>query len=175
LASKFGQCPLCPKGRDVRLYGEGVCSYHYVHADVDLSKAVTIDQVRKVQVQSREEMLLKFWIDQAAQMPRYCENGCKRTLPTASSAAWVIKASIAHIVEKRNFESVIVHPMNRWFACKWCHTNYDDRGYSFQVTMPVWPLIVDRFKLFMEFIKPEERQFLNPQLWELLDKAHPLC
>jgi len=90
-------------------------------------------------------------------MPRHCENCGEYLNPYAP---WSSRAYIAHIVPKRHFESVMVHPLNRWFGCIDCHTNYDN-SLSIEVEkMNVYGVVVDRFRQFMHEIDPSELRHL---------------
>ncbi len=106
-------------------------------------------------------------------MPVFCENGCGKKLPTLSSPTWLIKASICHVVEKRNFRSVMVHPANRWFGCGDCHDAYDE-SWSHAVTMRVWPTCMERFEHFMRLIPDSELRFL-PDPFRTLIETSPPC
>lgn len=170
--SKFGACRLCPKGSpETRLYGDRLCAAHLRDEGAVIQRSdVRLGLKREAE---RNALLQQFWLDQVRQIPAQCENQCGKALRRVVPI-WMVKGSICHILEKRHFESVIVHPFNRFFGCLDCHHAYDDLGHSHQSTMRVWPVVKERFLLFMEFIKPGERQYLHPELWEMLDKAHPL-
>jgi hypothetical protein len=158
----FANCPKCPAdAAKVRVYGEGVCAYHLAHPEDDQSKTKRKEAVKDVH---EEELLKKFWKDRAAEMPGKCENGCGHWLPRGTAQTWVIKSSICHIVPKRHFKSVIIHPLNCWFGCQQCHHDYDDLGWSHAVTMPVWEICVERFKKFMDMIKDTELKHLPDAL-----------
>lgn len=165
--SKFGQCRLCPKGSpSVRLYGDGVCAYHLSHAQDDQSKQRLEREITEAMLSAHEKKLLnQFFKEQAEQRPRYCENKCGNQL--LARETWRLKAFVCHIVPKRDFKSVLVHPLNRWFGCLDCHHDYDDKGWTHAVTMKVWPVILDRFKQFMHLIKDTELASL-PDVFRLV-------
>ena len=149
----FGQCPLCPKKAPAkRLYG-GLCSYHFNHqADDQSSETHQADETEK----HKKALLNKFFQEQVQLIPARCENCGARIVFTAAGKA----AHVCHILPKRHFESVMVHPLNRWFGCIICHTDYDNKGWSHAVTMPIWPSCVERFKKFMSLITDNELRFL---------------
>lgn len=160
----FGQCPLCPKNSPtVRLYG-GHCSYHFNHPQDDQSKTKLMSDV-KDQHEKRE--LKKFFDSMVKIMPLHCENCGKRIIFTAAGK----KAHVCHIVPKRHFKSVQTHPENRWFGCIDCHTDYDNKGWSFAVTMEVWPVCVERFRRFMSLIKDTELKYLPDPLQVVLSST----
>lgn len=160
--SKFGPCPLCPKNSPAkRLYG-GLCSFHLANPKEDSSK-VKWDKP----VKSHEDKLLhKYFLEQSVLRPIYCENQCGNRL--IGQETWRLKAFVCHVVPKRDFKSVMVHPLNRWFGCLDCHHDYDDKGWTHAVTMKVWPTCLERFKLFMDMIAETEVRKLPVPFLELL-------
>jgi ssDNA-binding Zn-finger/Zn-ribbon topoisomerase 1 len=102
-------------------------------------------------------------------MPRACENcGTHLHAKTLREA----KFFICHIVPKKHFKSVMVHPLNRWFGCWQCHSDYD-RTWTKAVTMTVWPTVCIRFNEFMSLIKDTELRHLPDALRVLHDKIAP--
>jgi hypothetical protein len=153
----FGPCRLCPKGSPAkRLYADNVCSYHLGHPKEDLSKE--IHEVEPVTDPHEKKLLDKFFKEQAMRRPEFCENGCKTVL--VASQTWRLKAFVCHILPKRHFKSVIIHPANVWYGCLDCHHDYDDRGWTHAVTMKVWPLVTERFREFMALIPDNELKYL---------------
>lgn len=149
----FGQCPLCPKKSPAkRLYG-GLCSYHLAHQGDDQSAETHPEDKTE---QYKKKLLNKFFDEQVLLIPARCENCGGRIVFTAAGK----KSHVCHILPKRNFESVMVHPLNRWFGCLICHHDYDDKGWSNAVTMPIWPTCVERYKQFMGLISDQELRFL---------------
>lgn len=163
MSSKFGKCPLCPKNSpDKRLYG-GLCAYHLDNTADDHSKQKLEEVVKDP---NRDKLLSQFYREQWAKMPKFCENGCgERLIAVTLSKA---KFFICHILPKRSFESVMVHPANRWFGCWQCHHDYD-KSWTHAVTMPVWPLVAERFTQFMNEIKNTELKSL-PDCFRILMK-----
>lgn len=149
MAAIFGPCPLCPKNSPhKRLYG-GLCSYHLGHQNDDHSgQKHEKDNTEK----SKKAALNKFFDEQTMIIPARCENCGGRIVFTAAGK----RSHVCHIIPKRDFESVMVHPLNRWFGCLTCHHDYDDKGWSHAVTMPVWPTCVERFQKFMHLIADVE-------------------
>lgn len=177
--TKFGTCRLCPKGSaEVRIYGTviteggrttGLCAYHLAHPDEDESKE---KKVRTAPGAHKTVLLNKFFAEMALRLPPRCENQCGKRLIHGSIDNWMVKAQLCHIVPKRDFESVIVHPDNIWFGCQPCHDRYD-RAWSDAVTMKVWPLVVERFQRFMNLIKDTELRHLPDALRLLMPNPHP--
>lgn len=165
MAAIFGQCPRCPKNAPAkRLYG-GVCSYHLGHPTEDQSKEKIKEEVKK----DHESLLLKqFFADQVKIMPARCENCGNKIITTA---AWPKSSAVCHIIPKRHFKSVMLYPANRWFGCINCHGDYDNKGWSFAVTMPVWPVCCERFREFMTLIKDTELRYLPNPLMEILNSV----
>jgi hypothetical protein len=167
MSAKFGQCRLCPKASPAkRLYGDDLCSYHLGNTQDDQSKVKLEKEISDLVLTPYQKKLLKkFYMEQAEQVPEFCENKCGKKL--FAQDTWRIKALICHIVPKRHFHSVMVHPANRWFGCHDCHHDYDDKGWSHAVTMPVWQVCAERFQEFMHFIKESELQYL-PDAFRIL-------
>lgn len=168
MSGKFGKCRLCPDGApEKRLYGSGVCAYHLQNAQDDLSKQVLPVEPKPDLV--REKMLRTFYQEQWKLMPRKCENCNARLIANTLSKA---KFFICHIIPKGTFESVMVHPSNRWFGCWQCHNDYDSK-WTKAVTMPVWPLVVERFTDFMNLISDTELRRLPDALRILIEQNPP--
>lgn len=166
----FGICPLCPKGSpEVRVYGSGVCAYHLGHPEHDQSGE---RKVRSAPGAHKVVLLNQFFAEAALRIPGKCENGCGTRLTQGTIDNWAVKAQLAHIVPKRFFESVMVHPDNLWYACHDCHTRYDST-WTAAVKMKVWPVVVERFQRFMNLIKDTELAHLPDALRLLMPNPHP--
>lgn len=171
----FGQCPHCVKGgRAVRLYGGGVCFHHFQHPPVEGEKPAVIkptlaEVVDIIAGRPPSKKELDAWFEARYQeRPRTCEEpGCDEKLPTRIK--WMIKATIAHVVPKRLFHSVAIHPLNRVFLCKHHHDDYDS-SWAKARTLGCWPLAVERFQVFMHLISDKELRFLPPALRELTNR-----
>lgn len=162
MASSFGHCSLCPKNSpSVKLYGAGVCLYHLQHPGDNQSKQKVVLEVKK---DLDAITLKKFFEDQVKLIPSRCEN-CGGPIRFTAAGK---KAHVAHIIPKRHFKSVQAQPLNRWFGCIDCHTDYDNKGWSYAVTMAVWPKVVERFQAFMDKIKPGELKHLPAALADVL-------
>jgi 5-methylcytosine-specific restriction endonuclease McrA len=97
-------------------------------------------------------------------MPGHCENCDDYLNPYAP---WSARAYVAHIVPKRHFESVMVHPLNCLFLCIDCHTKFDNSLSREVVQMACWPLAVSRFNGFKSEITEQELKHLQPCLQKL--------
>ena len=115
----FGKCYMCPNdSRNVPLYGSGVC-YHHLHNPV-----VKREKTEKKELPLSEEKLLNlFYTQQWKLLPGNCEN-CGGTIFPPKTLGQA-KFHICHIIPKKNFKSVMVHPHNTWFGCNDCHTKID--------------------------------------------------
>lgn len=99
-----------------------------------------------------------YFADQVAKAPKCCEN-CGKSL--AGTKAINPAAIVAHIIpksEKQGCPSVALHPLNRWYACGDCHTDYDNKGADFVQAMPIFTVLVERVAQFYEEIEPNERR-----------------
>lgn len=167
MGAKFGKCPKCPAGSPPkRLYG-GVCAYHLSHPTADNSKDTRQKQAKGAH---EAELLKVFFREQTAKVPARCEN-CDQ--PIIVTAAWPKSAAVCHIIPKKHFKSVMIHPLNRWFGCINCHGDYDNKGWSFAITMPIWPVCVERFAEFMMLIKDTELKYLPDALLNILQINPP--
>lgn len=99
-----------------------------------------------------------FFASQLAKAPKNCEN-CGKSL--AGTKAINPAAIICHIIPKNETSgcpSVATHPLNRWFGCGDCHTNYDNQGVTFVKSMPIFEELKKRVATFYEEIDPKERR-----------------
>jgi len=170
--STFGQCPHCPVGRGkMRLYGTGVCAYHLTHPAAKKPRDVVKfehDEPVVLTAAQEKKALNDFYHQQVARRPPVCEEtGC--TCRLVATESWRLKAMVAHIVPKRHFRSVMVHPENRLFLCKQHHDAYDD-NWAKAVTLGCWPLALERFQKFMHLIKDTELRHLPVPLRELTNR-----
>lgn len=114
-------------------------------------------------VKKEQKLTLSAWYDtQASQAPEKCEN-CKGSL--TATITFHSRAHICHIVPKTKeggCPSVATHPLNRWFGCSVCHTNYDTwtakKEYDKIQEMKVLPVIQARAAQFFELIAESERR-----------------
>lgn len=98
-----------------------------------------------------------FFANQIANAPKCCENCGKPLTGTKSINAAAI---VCHIIPKgkAGCPSVATHPMNRWFGCGDCHTDYDNKGAKFVQNMPIFETLRERVKVFYKKIAPAERR-----------------
>lgn len=131
--------------------------YHYLknREKIAKEKKKERDRLRTQQTaQNNNGKTLGSWFkDQISIMPLICEN-CDSFLN--HGAIWGPQSYVAHIIPKKLFESVMVHPMNRLFLCIDCHTNYDRSTSDEIVKMKYWPLAIERFNSFKNLIDPSE-------------------
>lgn len=177
MSTVFGKCPHCPPAaRSVRLWGDGVCLHHYRHPEAVKDKREkvvkpTLQQVQAIAaapLQPTKKQLDTWFGQRMRERPRVCtEPGCVVVLPgLGCGTTWLIKATVAHVVPKRNFWSVALHPLNRVFLCKGHHDRYDSSWDAAQ-QMGVWPQAVENFQQFMHLIHDKELRHLPPALREL--------
>jgi hypothetical protein len=150
---KIGICIDCGPGSIEKPLTAGRCHNHYwkYRANLKLSAKKQLDGYEDKQAQKKA---LDLWFaKQIRQMPRCCENCGERLI---IFAPWAAKAYIAHILPKRLFKSVIIHPDNRLFLCLICHENFDRWPAEKVITMPVFPLAVERFMLLQHNLNKDE-------------------
>lgn len=123
-------------------------------------KAPHSDQEKKEEKSKKKDDLKVYYAAQALAAPSKCEN-CGRNLQATIN--FHPRAHIAHIIPKTKqggCPSIATHPQNKWFGCLDCHTFYDksyfQHDYDIIEQMPVWPKLIERFKLFKQEIKQAE-------------------
>ncbi|MBB6236506.1 hypothetical protein HDC90_001118 [Pedobacter sp. AK013] len=175
IKQKVGKCVDCPDGSIDRPLIAKRCTngphYHYQNHNSKryAAKSSTNNKKKEDRVKLLNDGLSPaVWFQQQiALLPQYCEN-CEQ--PLIAWAKWNLGAFIAHIIPKRDFESVIVHPLNRLFLCIDCHTNYD-RATSAEIKeMKCWPVALARFNHFKKQINPEEISALQDCFFENLSQ-----
>lgn len=172
MSGGFGPCRLCPKGSPPRrLYAGDLCAWHFNHRSDDQSKIRFEKDIDDLVLTPHQRKLLNQYFKEQVQLrPEFCENKCGTALIARDT--WRLKAMVCHIVPKKLHPSVMVHPLNRWFGCLDCHHNYDDRGWTYAVTMPVWRVCADRFTKFMRLIPDGELHSL-PDAFRVIIEQNP--
>lgn len=100
---------------------------------------------------------MKTWFaDRDRELTGICGCGCGQR---SSKGTPDSKASAAHILPKKMFPSVALHPFNFVERNFWsgCHTNMDERGMSKWPNMADWETIKTRFMVLVPFLTREER------------------
>jgi hypothetical protein len=150
---KKGKCVDCGPDQPDKPLTAGRCQPHYwrfrTSVQADKRKVKNVD----VNVNQDKKDLDEWFHLQISNMPSKCEN-CGEAL--IKFAPWAAKSYVAHILPKRYFKSVRLHVMNRIFLCLQCHGDYDNRGWSKAMTMPVWPLAFERLIIIAPYIDPDE-------------------
>ncbi|HMI01617.1 MAG TPA: hypothetical protein VK541_04000 [Pedobacter sp.] len=167
IKNKIGQCIDCNGGVNKPIVAKRCISapeYHYQkynskrHQDASVKNKKA--KAARAESYSKEGYTIGKWFnDQIAVMPYGCENCGDKLI---RNAVWGSKAYVAHIVPKRFFESVMLHPLNRVFLCIDCHTKFDNSLSREVEAMPVYPLAVERFNLFKHMIVQIEIKHLSP-------------
>ena len=107
-----------------------------------------------------KEKKVKWFKDRIAEMTGVCAE-CSGSTSKNNSRLAVM--AIAHILAKRDnmFPSVATHPDNWIELCvtNGCHPKYD-RSWEDAITMKIWPVVVEKFKLIYPSIAPGERKHL---------------
>jgi 5-methylcytosine-specific restriction endonuclease McrA len=152
--AKLGKCPDCPQGaRDVLLIG-GKCQHHHFNGGkVERTNMKEVAAIAK----DVKKSLSAWYAEQEKQIPKLCEN-CKKRI--SIPAELPRKTAICHIVPKRNVKSVQTHPLNRWFGCWQCHTDFDNKSEGDVASMPVAALCRARIKEFYDLIPQKERKYV---------------
>lgn len=162
---KTGKCLDCGPNEPHRYVMAGRCyvapNFHYQKHKEDVYKKRQSykKKAKTLRTSAKCGITLGQWFNnQIAIMPKECEN-CEAYLNPY--VPWSARAYIAHIVPKRNIESVMVHPLNRLFLCIDCHTNYDNWLNKDIMLMKCWPIAVARFNKFKHLIEADEYKHLR--------------
>lgn len=150
---KKGKCIDCtPDTPDQYLTAKRCKNHYWQHR-----KKVNSSKPNAVDSYSKRRLLDKWFAEQISIMPKCCEECGEYLNPYAP---WGAKSYIAHIVPKRHFESVKVHPMNRMFLCIQCHTNLDNWPANKVKKMAIYPLLLQRYVQFSHAIHIDELEYL---------------
>lgn len=99
------------------------------------------------------------------EMTGFCACGCGETSSKKDNVNF--RSSIAHILPKELFKSVMYHPLNwveRRFWAKTkgdfnaCHSIMDETGLDRWVNMEDWPVVKERFKILAPLLTVEEKK-----------------
>jgi hypothetical protein len=159
---KKGQCIDCTPDAPEQYLTAKRCKTHYWQhrSSLSASKPVKTDK-------NAQKKALDLWFaNQIKVMPKQCEN-CNEYLNPY--APWGARAYVAHILPKRLFDSVKIHPMNRMFLCIHCHTDFDNKGEQYALRMPALPIILERFMQFLHNIHNDELRLLPNYLAEVYE------
>jgi len=109
---------------------------------------------------SEDKRKLDLWyFARRYECPEYCECGCgQQTLVHTSH----YKSSLDHLLEKRLFKSVMLHPVNILFLSWSCHADKTNLGYEHikEHKLKLWEIIVKRFNIVYPFIAEEEKKYI---------------
>lgn len=155
MQKKKGICVDCGPGSQPKHLISGRCNGHYwKHRHKVNSKKP--QNVAK-QLQKKDNSV--FFASQFMTAPSCCENCGQPLRHTIQMLGH--RAVICHIVPKRpkgGCPSVALHPMNRWFGCIDCHSDYDNKGSGHVLTMPILSIVRERFQQFKNDIAPAEQK-----------------
>lgn len=151
---KQGKCIDCPTGsKDVPLIAKR-CQNHYWKHREEVNK----DKKGKTEKKQKKAKLDVFFASELQQVPRCCDE-CGASL--AHTMAISRKAVVAHVLPKRHFESIMLHPWNKFFACGDCHTNFDNLGEPFVIKMKMYPELKRRVQeILLPLIEPQEMKYI---------------
>jgi hypothetical protein len=151
---KTGYCVDCPAG-DIKPLIAGRCKYHYT-------------QFRSLENKNKRNLefkgfppstgLYRWYSQRVNEMTGICKN-CGRK--TSQGDSKYERFCIAHVLPKRKnmFPSVSTHKDNSIELCYWggCHSNFDNKGWEWAATQPMWNLITTKFQLIYPEIAEEEK------------------
>lgn len=151
---KKGHCIDCPDGSPEKYLTAKRCGFHYKKHRAAISAA---KPKARAKVAKKAELNI-FFASQILDIPAKCEN-CPNDIRYWRQIN--PRMLVAHILPKREvggFPQVATHPLNRVFLCPDCHTNFDNKGEAFALTMPALPLIIERFNGFKNLLSISDLQ-----------------
>jgi len=117
---------------------------------------------KKRKAQKKDEELEKWFIDRRIEMTGICQCGCGRRSSKYDDEYF--KHSAAHIFPKKNFKSIMYHPLNFIELNFWdgCHTNFDNLGFENckETNEKLWQIVVERFKILYPLMDKSELKFI---------------
>lgn len=153
---KTGKCKDCPPDAPEQPLIAGRCKPHYWKYRSEVNAEKNANKAQKVV----KATLNTFFASQMLGRPSKCECGCGQSI--RFSQAWMNRATIAHIVPKREkggCPSVSTHPQNRCFLHPDCHTNLDILGEIWLKKKPALLSIMrERYQKFAPEIAEHERK-----------------
>lgn len=147
------------------LFSKGRCRLCADHHAADTGARI----LKKTKRRSKTEGLDEWFEDFRKEMTGFCWN-CGR--PSSKYNDYEYRCSAAHILPKKLFRSVELHPLNRLELCFWgegsCHTNYDNKTLDL-TEMNCYDTIIERFLKIYPHIAPHERKNIPQVLLHYLD------
>lgn len=187
ISDKIDFCIDCNDGIRKPVIAGRCKAFHYKQhrAKIQLEKQKERNKIRSLHslqankeiVQEKEKTafvvdkkLEKWFNDRRKEMKGFCVCGCG-SLSSKNDDKY-FKFSAAHVLPKKNFKSLMYHPLNFIELSYWngCHTVFDNMGYDYcKNTKPeLWKIVVERFKILYPLIAPEEHKFIPDVLLETL-------
>ena len=114
----------------------------------------------------------QWYLERRKELSGWCQCGCGQKSSKHDDNNY--KGSICHILPKRFFKSVAMHPLNYIELAMFggCHTNFDERGSDLWPNMECWPVIRMRFLVIFPAISPKEYKHLPPVLLKILEEEN---
>ena len=132
---------------------------------VKVRKAIPKKSVKKLAREKEEkslrgdnDTLKEQWFKaRRKEMVSVCQCGCAK--PSQKKDDMYFRHSIAHIFPKKDFESIMYHPLNWVERAFWggCHTNIDEQGMDKWPNMSDWDDIKEKFHILSPLLTDEER------------------
>jgi hypothetical protein len=131
-----------------------ILPYWQQRRDLKLGKKTPAEQNKADKVE--REATSQFFKEQIAKAPTKCENCGAHLGGTKAINAAAVVAHILPKSKKTGCPSVSRNPLNKWYACGACHTDYDTKGAAFVKKMPIFRTLQERVAQFYKEIAPEE-------------------
>ena len=123
------------------------------------SKKKEAQMKQEKEMRGDEKTDLQKWYDKIMQeeMPVCWETG--NTIDVRDTKGW--HGSIAHVLPKEVFPSVMTHPKNYMILNMWggAHGQYDS-SWKNAMEMKVWPIAVEVIKILYPLLTPKEKKKL---------------
>ena len=132
---------------------------------VKVRKAIPKKSAKKIAHEKEQKELLgdndtlkeQWFKARRKEMVSVCQCGCAK--PSQKKDDMYFRHSIAHIFNKKDFESIMYHPLNWVERAFWggCHSVMDDTSMDRWPNMGDWDDIVEKFHILAPLLTDEER------------------
>ena len=157
IKSKVGICPECTDNKP-KILISGLCAgFHYkLHRKkiCDKRKKERLQKNNNLEKDLQDSISLDLWFKER----RHEMNGvcCNCGNPSSKFSDTHYKFSIAHILAKAIFKSVMTHKLNWIELCMVCHTKFD-RNLMTAMTMRCWIFAVRKLRQFIDEVTEKNK------------------
>ena len=120
-------------------------------------KKMQQEQQEREQLNGSDTLMENWFKHRRNDLVGVCQCGCGQ--PSQKKDDMYFRHSCCHLFPKRDFESIMYHPLNYVERRFWggCHTNLDEQGMDKWVNMADWDDMKAKFHVLAPLLTPEER------------------